>query len=85
MTASPIPAGQSTATPFIGVKGAARLLDLVRDAFHGIEPNESIARTTRTGHAEVRIGDSVPTILEAAGHILLGGSRVTGALLRHHD
>jgi PhnB protein len=61
----PIPEGYHTVTPFIIVKGAAKLLDFLRDAFGAIEmarvPNED----GTLGHAETRIGDSVVMMFDS--------------------
>lgn len=53
-----IPNGYHAVTPFVIVKGAARFIDFMTDAFNAVE----IARVGvdgAIGHAEVRIGDSV--------------------------
>ena len=52
-----VPAGYHTVTPFVIVKGAARFLAFMKDAFGA----EEIARVQdedgAIGHAEARIGD----------------------------
>lgn len=61
----PIPEGYHSITPFIIVKGAAQLLDFLRDAFGAVE----IARVPNPdgtlGHAETRIGNSVVMMFDA--------------------
>ena len=66
MAVKPIPEGYRAVTPYLTVEGAAQLLDFVKRAFDAKE----IHRTTRPDgtvwHAEVRIGDSMIMIAEAA-------------------
>lgn len=61
----PIPAGYSTVTPWIIVKGAAQLIDYLKAAFEAEElarvPNED----GTIGHAEVQIGDSVVMMFDS--------------------
>lgn len=61
----PIPAGYSTVTPWIIVKGAVQLIDYLKAAFEAQElarvPNED----GTIGHAEVQIGDSVVMMFDA--------------------
>ena len=62
MPVKPIPEGHHAITPFLHVKGAARLLEFLKAAFGAIElmrfpfPNGNIM------HAEVKIGDSIVMI-----------------------
>ena len=54
----PIPKGFHTVTPYLCVKGAAELVDFVKDVFGATE----LFRTTGSAggmHAEVKIGDSM--------------------------
>lgn len=63
-TVKPIPEGFHTVTPYITVKGAAQMIDFVKQAFGATE----LMRTTVSAgglHAEVRIGDSM---------LMMGGS-----------
>jgi PhnB protein len=66
MAVKPIPEGYHTVTPYLTVEGAGKLLDFVKRAFDAKE----IHRTTRPDgtlwHAEVRIGDSMVMMAEAA-------------------
>jgi PhnB protein len=55
----PIPEGYHTVTPFVIVKGAARLIDFMRDAFGAKEMGRVVGEGGAIGHAEVRVGDSV--------------------------
>jgi PhnB protein len=61
----PIPDGYHAVTPWIVVRGAAQLLDFMKEAFGA----EEIARVNnpdgKIGHAETRIGDSVVMLFDA--------------------
>jgi PhnB protein len=59
MKVEPIPEGYGAVTPFIIVKGAAQLLDFMRDAFGAEEMGRVVGEDGSIGHAETRIGDSV--------------------------
>ena len=65
MTVKPIPVGYHAVTPWIIVRGAAKLLEYVKEAFGG--DNESCVYNDdgTIGHAEVRIGDSVVMMFDA--------------------
>ncbi|WP_327440662.1 VOC family protein [Pseudomonas donghuensis] len=58
MAVKPIPEGQHSITPYLGIKGAAKAIEFYKKAFGAVEmfrldgPNGSI------GHAELKIGDS---------------------------
>jgi hypothetical protein len=59
MVVKPIPEGYHSITPYLKVRGIARLLDFLKTAFDATE-TERLARGDGTiGHAEVRIGDSM--------------------------
>ena len=61
-----IPAGKSTVTPYVAVKGADRFLEFVERVFEvrtsGRWPNED----GTVGHAEVTVGESVLMVFDAA-------------------
>jgi len=59
MAAKPIPDGYHTVTPYITVRGTAKVLDFLKQAF-GAEPtHQPITRPDgKIMHAEVKIGDS---------------------------
>jgi uncharacterized glyoxalase superfamily protein PhnB len=58
----PIPAGQSTITPHLVIKGAAEAIDFYKKAFGAEEihrmPFPGKDGTMKLGHAELQIGDS---------------------------
>jgi PhnB protein len=64
MTRDGVPEGYHTVTPFVVVKGAARFLEFMRDAF-GAEELGRVEEGGRIGHAEARIGDSVVMTFDA--------------------
>jgi PhnB protein len=62
----PVPEGYHTVTPFVIVKGAAQLIDFMKEAFGGIEIARVITgEDGAIGHAEVRVGDSVVMMFDA--------------------
>jgi uncharacterized glyoxalase superfamily protein PhnB len=67
MAVKPIPEGHHTVTPYLVVRGAAQLIEFMKQAFAA----EEIQRMTRPdgsiGHAEVKIGDSRLMLGEAGG------------------
>ena len=65
MKVEPIPEGYRAVTPFIIVKGAAQLLDFMRDAFGAEEMGRVVGEDGSIGHAETRIGDSVVMAFDA--------------------
>jgi uncharacterized glyoxalase superfamily protein PhnB len=61
----PIPEGYHSVTPFINAKGAAQLLDFMRDAFGAEEIARVEMEDGTIGHAETRIGDSIVMLFDA--------------------
>ncbi len=61
----PIPDGYHTVTPYLAVKGAARLLDFLKQAFGARQTELMPGPNGQVMHAEVRIGDSVVMLGEA--------------------
>lgn len=65
MAVKPIPDGYSTVTPFLSVKGTAKLIDFLKNAFGA----EEVMRMPGPGgvvmHAEVNIGNSRLMLSEA--------------------
>ncbi len=66
MAVRPIPAGYHTVTPYLAVAGANKLLDFVKRAFDAKEIRCSKRPDGTVWHAEVRIGDSMVMLAEAA-------------------
>ena len=60
-----IPEGYYTVTPFVIVKGAARFLDFMAEAFDAKELARVVGDDGEIGHAETRIGDSVVMAFDA--------------------
>jgi uncharacterized glyoxalase superfamily protein PhnB len=65
MTINPIPDGYHSVTPFVLVRGAARFIDFMKDAFGAEEITRVSGEDGAIGHAEVRIGDSVVMTFDA--------------------
>jgi uncharacterized glyoxalase superfamily protein PhnB len=61
----PIPEGYHSITPFISVKGAAQLLDFLREAFGAEEIARVELEDGTIGHAETTIGDSIVMLFDA--------------------
>ena len=61
----PVPEGYHTITPWIIVRGAAELLDYVKEAFGAEETARVYNEDGTIGHAEVRIGDSMAMMFDA--------------------
>jgi uncharacterized glyoxalase superfamily protein PhnB len=59
MAVKAIPDGYHTVTPSLVVKGAAKLIDFIKEAFGGEEAFRMPGPGGEVMHAEVRIGDSV--------------------------
>lgn len=59
-----IPDGYHAVTPFVIVRGAARFLRFMKDAF-GAEEIARVGEEGAIGHAETRIGDSVVMTFDA--------------------
>jgi uncharacterized glyoxalase superfamily protein PhnB len=64
----PIPEGYHTVTPFVIVKGAARLIDFMKEAFDAKEMTRVVGESGAIGHAEVRVGDSVVMMFDTKEH-----------------
>jgi PhnB protein len=58
-TVNPIPDGYHTVTPYLIVKGAARLIEFMTQAFGAEEVYRSTKPDGTLGHCQVRIGDSM--------------------------
>ena len=71
MAAKPIPDGYHTVTPYLAVRGAAKVIEFLKQAF-GAEMLEIIKRPDGSiMHAEAKIGDDVDRLSHA-------GERVVG-------
>jgi PhnB protein len=64
---SPIPKGYRTVTPFLVVKGAAKLLEFAEKAFDAKVVDRMEAPDGTVMHASFRIGDSMLMLGEACG------------------
>src|SRR5262249_20257490 len=65
-TAMPIPDGYTTITPWLIARDTPRLIDYVTSAFGAVELGRVTAADGRVEHAEVRIGDAVVMMFDAA-------------------
>ena len=63
MTVKPVPEGYHTLTPYLIVDDVDRLIDFLKAAFDATEKERMPGKDGRTGHADVRIGDS---------HVMMG-------------
>ncbi len=59
MSATPIPAGYHTVTPYLAIKNAVKALEFYKTAFGATETSKLMVPDGRLGHAEIRLGDSV--------------------------
>jgi PhnB protein len=64
-TVRKIPEGYHSVTPFVIVKGAARFMDFMAEAFDAQEIARVVGDDGAIGHAETRIGDSVVMTFDA--------------------
>jgi PhnB protein len=58
MSASPVPQGYHTVTPYLIVKSAAKAIEFYRQAFGAKELMRFDQPDGKIGHAEIKIGDS---------------------------
>jgi|SRR5215471_6696219 len=65
MAVKAIPDGYHTVTPSLVVKGAAQLIDFIKEAFAGEEAFRMPAPSGEIMHAEVKIGNSVVMLNDA--------------------
>ena len=65
MPVKAMPEGYHTVTPFMSVKGAARLIDFMKKAFGATEIYRFPAPDGSVMHAEMKIGDSIVMLGEA--------------------
>jgi len=66
-TAKPIPHVYHTATPYLTVEGADKLIDFLEQVFEAKETERLTRPDGTVGHADVWIGDSVIMLAEASG------------------
>ena len=66
MAVKPIPDGYHSVTPYLIVKGAAQLIDFLKEAF-GAEEKSRMPGGGGIMHAVVRIGDSMVMMSDAMG------------------
>lgn len=67
MSVKPIPDGYNTATPYLVVEGASKLIDFLKQAFMATEIYRMTRPDGKVGHAEVKIGDSVIMLGDMGG------------------
>lgn len=65
MAVKPIPQGYHSVTPSLVVKGAAKFIEFVKEAFGAEEAFRMPGPTGEIMHAEIRIGDSVVMVNDA--------------------
>ena len=62
----PLPEGYHSVNPYIVVDDAERLIDFLVQVFGAVEQGHSLRPDGRIDHADVRIGDSLVMLSEAA-------------------
>jgi PhnB protein len=67
MSVKSVPEGYRTVTPYLVVRGVARLIDFVKQAFDAVEVHRMSRPDGSVGHAEVKIGDSMVMMGEPMG------------------
>ena len=65
MAVKAIPAGYHTVTPFLVVKGAAKMIDFIKQAFGAEEVMRMPMPSGEIMHAEIKIGDSMVMLTDA--------------------
>src|SRR5919199_2347649 len=68
MSVKSIPDGYHTATPYLVVEGASRLIDFLKQAFKVMETYRLTYPDGKLKHAEVKIGDSIIMLGDARGN-----------------
>ncbi|WP_442113935.1 VOC family protein [Pseudomonas sp. NUPR-001] len=58
MAVKPIPEGQHSITPYLGIKDAGKAIEFYKAAFGAVEMFRLEGPDGRIGHAELKIGDS---------------------------
>jgi len=66
MTIKPVPDGYTTVTPWLISRDTPRLIEYVTNAFGAVELGRLTGADGRVEHAEVRIGDAVVMMFDAA-------------------
>lgn len=66
MTVKPIPEGYTTITPWLIGPDTAGLIEWIKNAFDAVELGRFTDEKGRIGHAEVRIGDAIVMLFDAA-------------------
>src|SRR4051812_23575340 len=66
-TAKTTPEGYHTVTPYLIVEGADKLVAFLKAAFNATVLMSTVNPDGKTGHTEVRIGDSIVMLSEARG------------------
>ncbi|MDD0973738.1 VOC family protein [Pseudomonas fontis] len=72
MAVKPIPEGQHSITPYLGIKGAHIAIEFYKEAFGAIEMFRLNGPDGRVGHAELKIGDSSLMLAEPCDMSSLG-------------
>ena len=68
MSVKAIPDGYHTATPYLVVEGASKLIDFLKQAFKVTEIYRLTYPDGKLKHAEVKIGDSIIMLGDARGN-----------------
>ncbi len=86
MTVKPIPEGQHSITPYLGIEGASEAIEFYKKAFGAIEMFRLTAPDGKVGHAELKIGDSTIMLAEPCdqGALRSSQSQTAGAAVGLH-
>ncbi len=66
-TKNVVPEGYHTVTPYLIVEGAGKLIEFLKAAFDATIVSSTTNAEGKTGHTEMRIGDSLIMLSEARG------------------
>jgi len=66
MAVRAIPEGFHSVTPYMTVQGVAKLIDFLKQAFEAVEIERMAGANGAVGHAQLKIGDSMVMMGEAA-------------------
>lgn len=85
MAVKPIPEGQHSITPYLGIEGAGEAIEFYKKAFGAIEMFRLPTPDGKVGHAELKIGDSTIMLADPCDQGSLRSSQSqTGASVALH-
>lgn len=86
MAVKPIPEGQHSVTPYLGIEGASEAIEFYKNAFGAIEQFRLPTPDGKVGHAELKIGDSTIMLADPCdqGTLRSSQSQTGGASIALH-